>query len=150
MRLNGNIFAHCDVDWDGSIMEGKGQAKAGSGAFTLPVTFPARIGEPAGQTSPEELIAAAHAACFAMALNATVGRKGGSIAKTRRHRDGHRRQGRRRHQADDLEAEGRREGPAGHRQGGSSRRSRRRRKASARSRTRCAASLQIELETEVK
>ena len=63
-------------------MEGKGTAKAGSGAFTLPVTFPARIGEPGGMTSPEELIAAAHAACFAMALNATVGRKGGSIAKT--------------------------------------------------------------------
>ena len=63
-------------------MEGKGTAKAGSGAFNLPVTFPARIGEPAGTTSPEELIAAAHAACFAMALNATVGRKGGAIAKT--------------------------------------------------------------------
>ena len=70
------------VNWEGSIMEGKGTAKAGSGAFTLPVTFPARIGEPAGKTSPEELIAAAHATCFAMALNATVGRKGGAIAKT--------------------------------------------------------------------
>ena len=74
---------HVDVEWNGSIMEGKGEVKAGSGAFTLPVTFPARIGEPAGHTSPEELIAAAHAACFAMALNATVGKKGGSIAKTR-------------------------------------------------------------------
>lgn len=63
-------------------MEGKGQVKAGSGAFSLPVTFPARIGEPAGHTSPEELIAASHAACYAMALNATVGRKGGSIGKT--------------------------------------------------------------------
>jgi lipoyl-dependent peroxiredoxin len=73
---------HVDVEWNGSIMDGKGLVKAGSGAFTLPVTFPARIGEPAGHTSPEELIAAAHAACFAMALNATVGRKGGSIAKT--------------------------------------------------------------------
>ncbi len=70
------------VDWAGSIMEGKGEAKAGSGAFTLPVTFPSRIGEPAGRTSPEELIAAAHASCYAMALNATVGRKGGSIART--------------------------------------------------------------------
>ena len=70
------------VNWEGPIMEGKGTAKAGSGAFSLPVTFPARIGEPAGKTSPEELIAAAHATCFAMALNATVGRKGGAIAKT--------------------------------------------------------------------
>jgi osmotically inducible protein OsmC len=70
------------VDWSGPIMEGKGEVKAGSGAFTLPVTFPSRIGEPAGRTSPEELIAAAHAACYAMALNATVGRKGGAIGKT--------------------------------------------------------------------
>ena len=74
---------HVDVDWSGSIMEGKGTAKAGSGAFSLPVNFPARIGEPQGQTSPEELIAAAHASCYAMALNATVGRKGGSIGRTR-------------------------------------------------------------------
>src|ERR671913_490789 len=73
---------HVDVDWSGSIMEGKGTAKAGSGAFTLPVTFPARIGEPQGHTSPEELMAASHAACYAMALNATIGRKGGSAAKT--------------------------------------------------------------------
>jgi len=73
---------HVDVEWIGGIMDGKGQVKAGTGAFALPVTFPARIGEPAGHTSPEELIAAAHAACFAMALNATVGRKGGAIAKT--------------------------------------------------------------------
>jgi osmotically inducible protein OsmC len=70
------------VNWEGSVLEGKGTAKAGSGAFNLPVTFPARIGEPNGMTSPEELIAAAHATCFAMALNATVGRKGGSIART--------------------------------------------------------------------
>ena len=73
---------HVDVEWNGSVTEGKGQVKAGTGAFSLPVTFPARVGEPAGHTSPEELIAAAHAACYAMALNATVGRKGGSIGRT--------------------------------------------------------------------
>ena len=70
------------VNWEGSIMEGKGTTKAGSGAFNLPVSFPRRIGDAEGVTSPEELIAAAHASCYAMALNATVGRKGGSIAKT--------------------------------------------------------------------
>ena len=70
------------IDWSGSIMDGKGQVKAGTGAFSLPVTFPARIGEPAGLTSPEELMAASHAACYAMALNGTVGRKGGSIGRT--------------------------------------------------------------------
>src|SRR3954447_13342069 len=73
---------HADIEWSGSVMEGKGDVKAGTGAFSLPVTFPSRIGEPNGQTSPEELVAAAHASCFAMALNGTVGRKGGSIAKT--------------------------------------------------------------------
>jgi osmotically inducible protein OsmC len=73
---------HVDVNWQGSIMEGKGSVAAGSSAFTLPITFPQRIGESNGGTSPEELIAAAHGACFAMALNATVGRKGGAIAKT--------------------------------------------------------------------
>ena len=67
---------HVDVDWQGSVMEGKGEAKAGTGAFSLPVTFPARIGEPGGKTSPEELMAAAHAACYAMALNGTLGPQG--------------------------------------------------------------------------
>src|SRR5919107_2293274 len=70
------------VNWEGPIMEGKGTAKAGSGAFNLPVSFPRRIGDAEGVTSPEELMAAAHAACYAMALNATLGRKGGAAAKT--------------------------------------------------------------------
>ena len=70
------------VDWSGPIMEGKGVAKAGTGAFTLPVTFPSRIGEPAGTTSPEELMAASHASCYAMALNATLGRKQASASRT--------------------------------------------------------------------
>ena len=70
------------VNWEGPIMEGKGTAKAGSGAFNLPVSFPRRIGDAEGVTSPEELIAAAHASCYAMALNATIGRKGGAAAKT--------------------------------------------------------------------
>ena len=73
---------HVDVDWQGSVMEGKGEAKAGTGAFSLPVTFPARIGEAGGKTSPEELMAAAHAACYAMALNGTLGRKQASADRT--------------------------------------------------------------------
>src|SRR6186713_2502898 len=73
---------HVDVDWSGSIMEGNGEAKAGTGAFSLPVTFPSRIGESGGKTSPEELMAAAHAACYSMALNATLGRKGASADRT--------------------------------------------------------------------
>ena len=69
---------HVDVVWTGSVMEGSGVAKAGTGAFELPVAFPNRIGEAAGKTSPEEFMAAAHAACYAMALNGTLGRKGAS------------------------------------------------------------------------
>jgi osmotically inducible protein OsmC len=68
---------HADVDWKGSVMEGKGDVKASTGAFSLPVSFPARIGDPGGKTSPEELMAAAHAACYAMALNGTIGRTEG-------------------------------------------------------------------------
>jgi osmotically inducible protein OsmC len=70
------------TDWEGGLMDGKGVAKAGTGAFSLPVTFPSRIGESGGQTSPEELMAAAHAACFAMAMNAALGKRGGKAAKT--------------------------------------------------------------------
>ena len=73
---------HVVVEWEGNLMEGKGVAKAGSGAFHLPVAFPARIGESGGKTSPEELIAAAHASCYAMALNATLGRKSAKARKT--------------------------------------------------------------------
>ena len=42
---------HVDVDWKGSVTEGKGEAKAGTGAFSLPVSFPARIGDPGGKTT---------------------------------------------------------------------------------------------------
>ena len=76
------VARHADVEWTGTLMEGTGTAKAGTGAFTLPVTFPSRIGEPAGKTSPEELMAAAHAACYAMALNGTLGRKSASADRT--------------------------------------------------------------------
>jgi lipoyl-dependent peroxiredoxin len=71
-----------NVDWKGGLMDGGGEAKAGSGAFSLPVTFPRRIGEPEGHTSPEELVAAAHAACYAMAFNATLGRMNARAART--------------------------------------------------------------------
>jgi len=74
---------HVDVEWKGSVTDGKGEAKAGTGAFSLPVSFPARIGDPGGKTSPEELMAAAHAACYAMALNGTLGRtEGVSVERT--------------------------------------------------------------------
>ena len=79
-----NFSRTATVDWKGSILEGSGQGKAGSGAFTLPVTFPKRISAaPDGPTtSPEELIAAAHATCYAMVVTATLGKMNASMQKS--------------------------------------------------------------------
>ena len=55
--------------WEGTLREGKGSLKLGSGAFEGPYSFASRFEEGAG-TNPEELIGAAHAACFSMALAA--------------------------------------------------------------------------------
>jgi lipoyl-dependent peroxiredoxin len=74
---------HVDVQWDGTLMEGSGQAKAGTGAFSVPVTFPSRIGEGDGKTTPEEMLAASHAVCYAMGLAATIGRQGGKARRLR-------------------------------------------------------------------
>jgi len=73
------------VTWSGSLMEGSGTiTSVESGAFgPLDVTWAARAeDESAGLTSPEELIAAAHASCYAMSINAAAGRKGGAIGTT--------------------------------------------------------------------
>ena len=66
------------INWQGSIMEGSGKLDAGTGAFSMNVTFPKRIGEPEGSTSPEELIAAAHSSCYAMQLSAFIAEAGGT------------------------------------------------------------------------
>jgi osmotically inducible protein OsmC len=70
------------VDWNGTIMEGGGTVKAATGAFSAPVSFPARIGEPGGKTSPEELVAAAHAVCYAMVIAGATGRANASTKRT--------------------------------------------------------------------
>jgi lipoyl-dependent peroxiredoxin len=59
-----------EVTWKGDLMGGSGVVeRVGSGAFgPLDVTWASRTEEPGGRTSPEELIAAAHASCFSMAL----------------------------------------------------------------------------------
>ena len=73
---------HVDVDWNGNLMEGNGTAKAGTGAFTVPVTFPSRINEKGdGKTTPEELLAASHAICYAMVLVNTIGKQGGKARR---------------------------------------------------------------------
>jgi lipoyl-dependent peroxiredoxin len=59
-----------EVTWQGDLMGGSGEIeRVGSGTFGgLDVTWASRTEEPGGKTSPEELIAAAHASCFSMAL----------------------------------------------------------------------------------
>lgn len=63
--------------WQGGLADGNGEVTLGSGlGGPLPVTWPSRTESQEGRTSPEELIAAAHAACFNMALSAGLGRAG--------------------------------------------------------------------------
>ncbi len=65
------------AQWNGSLMEGSGQVTlASSGIGTYPVSWPARSAEPNGVTSPEELIAAAHATCFSMAFSNGLAKAG--------------------------------------------------------------------------
>ena len=65
--------------WDGTLKEGKGNLKLGSGAFEGPFSFSSRFEEGKG-TNPEELIGAAEAGCFSMALSANL-EKAGNPAK---------------------------------------------------------------------
>jgi lipoyl-dependent peroxiredoxin len=61
--------------WEGGLRSGRGHFKAGSGAFEGDYSFPTRF-EGARGTNPEELIAAAHAACLSMALSAGLEKSG--------------------------------------------------------------------------
>jgi lipoyl-dependent peroxiredoxin len=67
-----------NVQWKGNLREGAGTiVSTGSGAFgNLPVTWAARTEASNGLTSPEELLAAAHASCFAMAFSSTLAKAG--------------------------------------------------------------------------
>jgi len=65
-----------EAKWNGSITEGSGNIKLGSGAFEGAYSFNSRFGDDTKATNPEELIAAAHAACFSMALSGFLGRAG--------------------------------------------------------------------------
>ena len=66
------------VTWTGTLAEGSGTVSAGtSELFTdLPVSWASRTESPDGRTSPEELLAAAHASCFSMALSGALARAG--------------------------------------------------------------------------
>ena len=62
--------------WEGSIQEGRGQMSLGSGAFEGAYSFKSRFEEGDNGTNPEELIAAAHAGCFSMALSLALSEGG--------------------------------------------------------------------------
>src|SRR5437879_13069754 len=64
-----------DARWEGSLQDGKGTMRLGSGAFEGPYSFSSRFEDGPG-TNPEELIGAAHAGCFSMALSGGLTRAG--------------------------------------------------------------------------
>jgi osmotically inducible protein OsmC len=66
---------NAEAEWNGSLKEGKGRMKLGSGAFEGQYSFSSRFESGTG-TNPEELIGAAHAGCFTMALSAGLGKAG--------------------------------------------------------------------------
>ena len=71
------IVRVADVRWEGTVSRGAGVVRAtSSGAFELPVTLASRAGDPEGKTSPEELLAAAHASCFVTSLGSELHRAG--------------------------------------------------------------------------
>lgn len=65
-----------EAQWEGNLAEGNGRLKVGSGAFDGPYSFKSRFEEGQSATNPEELIGAAHAGCFTMALTAQLSRAG--------------------------------------------------------------------------
>jgi len=70
-----------EAEWKGNPAEGSGRLRVGSGSFDGPYSFKSRFEEGQAATNPEELIGAAHAGCFTMALTAQLSRAG--LAPTR-------------------------------------------------------------------
>jgi osmotically inducible protein OsmC len=66
---------NASAEWKGTLKEGAGEMALGSGSYKGPYSFVSRFENAAG-TNPEELIGAAHAGCFSMALAAALGRAG--------------------------------------------------------------------------
>ena len=63
-----------EAEWKGNLAEGAGKLKVGSGAFEGPYSFKSRFEEGQTATNPEELLGAAHAGCFTMAVTAQLSR----------------------------------------------------------------------------
>ncbi|WP_373532810.1 OsmC family protein [Vampirovibrio sp.] len=69
------VMRSSKAEWQGNLREGKGSVELGSGAFKGSYSFPSRFEDGTG-TNPEELIAAAHAGCYSMALSAGLSKAG--------------------------------------------------------------------------
>lgn len=70
-------ISRADATWEGDLTSGSGHVKPESGAFPeLPITWASRAERQHGKTSPEELIAAAHAACYSMAFSNGLAKAG--------------------------------------------------------------------------
>ena len=70
-------LSRADAVWEGDLPTGKGRVKVASGAFNeFPVTWASRAERSQGTTSPEELLAAAHAACYSMAFSNGLSKAG--------------------------------------------------------------------------
>jgi lipoyl-dependent peroxiredoxin len=76
-KKEGNLMTvrQANAEWEGTLREGKGRMSLSSGAYQGPYTFSSRFEEGEG-TNPEELIGAAHAGCFSMALSGDLTRAG--------------------------------------------------------------------------
>lgn len=71
------IVREASVSWEGTVSRGAGVVSAASSdAFELPFTLASRVGDPEGKTSPEELVAAAHASCYVTSLGSELARAG--------------------------------------------------------------------------
>ena len=71
-----------EAEWNGNLREGNGHFKVGSGKVSGAYSFPTRFEEAPG-TNPEELIGAAHASCFSMALSGGLGKSGHNAKRIR-------------------------------------------------------------------
>src|SRR3954469_5249718 len=71
------IQRQASVTWEGNVARGSGAISAATGAFSaLPYSLASRVEKPDGKTSPEELLAAAHAGCYAMSLAGELTQEG--------------------------------------------------------------------------
>lgn len=74
--------SRAEANWEGDLIKGSGHVKPATGAFAeLPITWAARAEHTHGTTSPEELIAAAHASCYCMAFSNGLSKAGHHVER---------------------------------------------------------------------